>query len=712
MLKRGCSFSVEHNNLCSSFNYDLSSFCRKLRFHRFFKQNGSVTTPSPYIQTSSTASNPPTNLDAQFESDIFQLESLIMLDSEIIKNNSPDYKNLVFLSKNSDLKFCKADKGGCLVILNRNDYEKLVYQHLCDTETYQITPIDLNNIMDVINQLVSTHRECLHEDERKFLTKFESRYSKFYILPKIHKSQVIKTLCENNSSEYVDIGSCPSDLVSRPIVSNIESPTSHLSHLIDRLLNPFVDTINGYIRDTFDFLQKMPWTVSRNSKFVNLDVTSLYTVIPKDYGLNAIQYWLNKYPTKLDSRFSPQFILDSLNIILTYNIFKFKHCTYQQISGTAMGTKVAPKYAHLVMAFLELCVKSTCLKHFGSVITEKIFYHYWRFLDDIIIISDLNDEEINQLIAIFNNEHCSFVFTYKISTENTHFLDVQINLNGNQISTDIYHKPTDSLQYLHFYSHHPRHIKRNIPYCLAFRINRIVSSNDIKIERLNELKGNLLELKYPINLINDAISKCFQDYNPKPKQNVSTSLFFSMPYNHQNVDFYQENILPKLKRLNENSYQETPIKITRCMKQPPNILRMLNMKQYFSVNKCNRPRCKTCKIIIINSKDILINCKLIYFNQDMNCQSKNVIYVIFCKTCDQFYIGETNMALNIRMNLHRQHINKPEYSILFVSSHLRHCKSNYSVVPIFQSKNSSSYLLVQMEKYFISYLKPSLNRSA
>jgi hypothetical protein len=48
------------------------------------------------------------------------------------------------------------------------------------------------------------------------------------------------------------------------------------------------------------------------------------------------------------------------------------------------------------------------------------------------------------------------------SIEKLPFLDVLVKLNGDQIETDIYYKPTDSKQYLLFNSCHPKHTKHPI----------------------------------------------------------------------------------------------------------------------------------------------------------------------------------------------------------------------------------------------------------
>jgi len=81
---------------------------------------------------------------------------------------------------------------------------------------------------------------------------------------------------------------------------------------------------------------------------VSFDVVSLYSNIPHDLGIEAIKYWLDKYPTLNQDRFTKDFIIESIKIILHNNYFEFGDDNYKQIKGTAMGTKMAPTYATLV----------------------------------------------------------------------------------------------------------------------------------------------------------------------------------------------------------------------------------------------------------------------------------------------------------------------------------------------------------------------------
>ena len=65
----------------------------------------------------------------------------------------------------------EADKGGPLVIMNRDFYKnKLVGDHLNDTSTYTKVAENADNIMaKQLNKLINKHEKCLHTKKRNIL---------------------------------------------------------------------------------------------------------------------------------------------------------------------------------------------------------------------------------------------------------------------------------------------------------------------------------------------------------------------------------------------------------------------------------------------------------------------------------------------------------------------------------------------------------------
>ena len=94
------------------------------------------------------------------------------------------------------------------------------------------------------------------------------------------------------------------------------------------------------------------------------------------------------------------------------------------------------------------------------------------FLPQILIYSDID-------------------FTIEKSERQLSFLDILLIKDGTRLNTDIYFKVTDTKQYLNFYSCHPRHTKKSIPYNLARRICTIMSDEKLKDRRLSELFQSL-----------------------------------------------------------------------------------------------------------------------------------------------------------------------------------------------------------------------------
>ena len=59
--------------------------------------------------------------------------------------------------------------------------------------------------------------------------------------------------------------------------------------------------------------------------------------------------------------------------------------------------------------------------------------------------------------------------------ENNTFLDLNVSLSGNKLTTDLHTKSTDKHQYLYYTSVHPAHTKRSIIYSQVLRMSRICS---------------------------------------------------------------------------------------------------------------------------------------------------------------------------------------------------------------------------------------------
>ena len=248
------------------------------------------------------------------------------------------YKNIIIK---------EADKGGTVVVMNTSHYKNMAENILNDETYYKKIPNDPQK-MDRIkyNRLLETHRKCLREKEYKYLKDFESKPSQFYGLPKVHKSNMIKEKCQQATSQVVEIGEI-NDLKLRPIIAGPACQTNRLSNLIDIILKPLIKHEPSFLKDTTDFLRQLPETTPENTILTTFDVESLYSNICHTLGLQAIKYWIETFKHEIPSRFTAEFILDSLVFIISNNTFEFNNLFYIQTKGTLMGTKMAPTYETL-----------------------------------------------------------------------------------------------------------------------------------------------------------------------------------------------------------------------------------------------------------------------------------------------------------------------------------------------------------------------------
>ena len=102
-------------------------------------------------------------------------------------------------------------------------------------------------------------------------------------------------------------------------------------------------------------------------------------------GKQAISFWIDKHPDTLHQRLNKNFIIEGIEIILNNNSFQFNNINYIQTLGTAMGTKMAPTYFTLTLAYLEENLYEIVGKKLSNDIKEDFTKSWKRYLDDCFI---------------------------------------------------------------------------------------------------------------------------------------------------------------------------------------------------------------------------------------------------------------------------------------------------------------------------------------
>ncbi|XP_030842371.1 uncharacterized protein LOC115924431, partial [Strongylocentrotus purpuratus] len=300
--------------------------------------------------------------------------------------------------------------------------------------------------------------------------------ARFYLLPKIHKA--------GNPG--------------RPIISGNGSPTERISLFIDSFLKPLVPQISSYIHDTPDFLRKLEGIkdqIPSTAIIGTFDVSSLYTNIPHEEGVRACSLAL----AKAGHTTPPISDVGTLmRLILTKNNFSFLGEHYLQVHGTAMGTRIAPSTACLFMGDLEerILASAPCRP-----------WIWWRYIDDVFFIWTRDEDSLLTFTNHINSFHRTIKFTSEFSAHQTHFLDVTVRKQGNSLTTDLYSKPTDTHQYLHSSSCHPRHCKTGIAFSRALRLRRICSNDSDFSRHTQILRNNLVARGHSSRQVHRAIAR-------------------------------------------------------------------------------------------------------------------------------------------------------------------------------------------------------------
>ena len=82
------------------------------------------------------------------------------------------------------------------------------------------------------------------------------------------------------------------------------------------------------LRNTTEFLNNLPVRIPPHTILASFDIEALYSNIPHDLGLEAVTYWLEKYPEE-NKRFLNNFILEATKLILENNTFCFNNDFYK-----------------------------------------------------------------------------------------------------------------------------------------------------------------------------------------------------------------------------------------------------------------------------------------------------------------------------------------------------------------------------------------------
>ena len=129
-------------------------------------------------------------------------------------------------------------------------------------------------------------------------------------------------------------------------------------------------------------------------------------------------------------------------------------------------------------------------------------------IDDIFFIWIDTEENFDKFLEDLHKFHHNLRFTYEKSGEKINFVDIVIK--EGKITTNLFCKPTDGHQYLHYDSCHAEHIKRSIVFSQTLRRKRIRPERNDLDSNVENLKEWFRKRSYPEQLIKNQVALAFQ----------------------------------------------------------------------------------------------------------------------------------------------------------------------------------------------------------
>ena len=222
-----------------------------------------------------------------------------------------------------------ADKKLGPVYIERKKYISLAFQnHLNNKSTY--LRLDEECFMHLKNRTTEIFKGMLAQaiskgqlpnHEKIFLKRALKQFNRnayMYLTFKIHKLAIINFKYKIPSYR---------DLSTRAIITSVNSLHANMSKWADYHLKKLLQFIPTYIQDSFDFkfkLSKLSYIPSTSLLFT-ADAIKMYDNIEPMHALEILSRLFHYFNTKglLPTNFPTEFLLKTLGLIMTHNVFQF-----------------------------------------------------------------------------------------------------------------------------------------------------------------------------------------------------------------------------------------------------------------------------------------------------------------------------------------------------------------------------------------------------
>lgn len=484
------------------------------------------------------------------------------------KNINRNLTNLRKKIVDNNLIVSKADKGNCIVIMDKILYLDKVEDFLSSDDFSSITTNPTPSFFIYLKKILSITNDTLNflNSDKSKLYPMNPQTPLLYGLPKIHKANI----------------------PIRPVVSYSNSPAYKLASWLNHIILSLTNFSSKYsVNNTFQFTNRLKDIfIPENSMLVSFDVKNLFPSIPPEDCIRLLRKLLFDR-TNIPTHHILNLCL-LVDTVLRQNFFQFNQQFYSQQSGLAMGSPLSPLLSEIFMSELESLIEQ------HPLFTKLI--HFSRYVDDTFVIFNGSLMELNMFLSFLNSLHPSIEFTMELeNNESIPFLDVIVHKKNRQINFSIYHKPTSTDTVIPYHSNHPISHKLAAFNSFFHRLFNIpLNSQSFKSE-LNIIKQIAYNNNYPMYLINKVYYRHLSKFLNKnllfPITDKQTTKYFSLPF-FNNISYKIQDIF---RRLNINISFRTSCSLKSFVVHTKDIIPPLEKSGVYLL-KCSHPGCNTCYI--------------------------------------------------------------------------------------------------------------------
>ena len=651
---------------------DIQAFKRKIRLKYMFslseqEQDGQQPadtdasddnqTPEPWKPKSKT-DVPPCDNQA-LETFLLNMENDLLLpkNEKTVKDNitRTEREALYRLSKMNKNRNCSKmlrtqDKGSRIVVESKDRYIEKMNDYLNNKEVFREDAVDQSQTYkEKIQAWTEKWKENLSKEEVNWINKEETNPGKVYANIKTHKP----------------------DNPYRFIVSANGTAIENLARWIEYHLKDLSGKHKAYLKDTKAFLRYIDHKNIEQGPFekeklwmVSRDIVNYYPSCSTPMCIEAVGKLLDTRSNNIPPK---ECIIEALSITMNSNNCKFLNQHFTQIDGATIGGPESASVTDIYGAvFIDRKIEE-------NIINEA--EDWMRYRDDSWSVSTATSLEREEQKTMWMNNNIvkdKIRFTMEASQSEMVFLDTKVSTVESEeghvfLTTDIYSKKTDTHQYLNPKSCHPENQVRAIPIGVADRIRRNCSDNveDDKNykKRLVEYKAYLIKSGHDSDQVDRAFIKRASvkrndilQKERKAKPITNKTLFvteYEPSFPSVNAVWRKHEHLIKnddvLKKVFPNGVKDFSVAFKRGGKNikewvaSPTLNTVDNdAEDIFTCDQCPN-NCVDCNYLrdkgqFFHSTSLKRRFKL---RQNVNCLSRNVVYLVTCKKCQMQGVGET-----------------------------------------------------------------------